>query len=47
MAAVDLQPEMDRASQPQIPVAVTSHRQPAAEPPGLDTQLHAEPFPQG
>jgi len=47
MAAVDLQPEMDRASQPQIPVAVTSHRQPATEPPGLDTQLHAEPFPQG
>jgi len=47
MAAIDPQPEMDPASQPQIPVAVTSHRQPAAEPPGLDTQLHAEPFPQG
>jgi len=47
MAAMDSQPEMDRASQPQIPVAVTSHRQPVAEPPGLDTQLHAEPFPRG
>jgi len=47
MAAIDPQPEMDPASQPQIPVAVTSHRQPAAEPPGLDTQLHAEPFPLG
>jgi len=39
MAAIDPHPEMDRASQPQISVAVISHRQPATELPGLDTQL--------
>jgi len=39
---VSIQPATDTSSSTEL---VTSHRQPATEPQGLDTQLQAEPFP--